>query len=287
MPTWGGQWQVVVICKGAKSKAEGSWKYLPVLVSEYSWPSVIATRRRDVPHAKCRNRTGSVAQARLSVRESERKKRVRENSGKRRGEPSPAFKLQFKHLFRSVEFVSTTLESLKQAKGSDEIQGLNSMVRTILKRSWILPSRLEKSLGLGPLKVLDVSGLEKSLKFTTLSTTATFFCKTELFCQGKLGSSSVQEVEPVKFTVNVKTILCMNNILFLFLYYKIMLFLYLRYNCKWYQVILQSLVAESNIKKCDQYLYNGRSRKSRKWLYDVFKPQWGDQNGVKECRFIK
>ena len=94
-----------------------------------------ATRRRDIPHAERRNRTVSVAQARLSVRENERKKRVRENSGKRRGEPSPAFKRQFAHLFRSVKFVSTTLESLKQGTGSDEILGLNSMVRTILKRS--------------------------------------------------------------------------------------------------------------------------------------------------------
>ena len=91
MPTWGGKWQVVVIRKGSNSKAESSWKYLPVLVSEYSRLSVIATRRRDVPHAEHRNRRGSVAQARFSVRENERKKRVRENSGKRRGEPSPAF----------------------------------------------------------------------------------------------------------------------------------------------------------------------------------------------------
>ena len=146
MPTWGGKWQVVVICKGANSKAESIWKYLPVLVSEYSRPSVIAARRRDIPHAERRNRTGNVAQARLSVRENERKKRVRENSGKIGGEPSPAFKRQFTHLFRSVKFVATTLESLKQGTGSDEILGLNSMVRTILKRSWILPSRLEKSL---------------------------------------------------------------------------------------------------------------------------------------------
>ena len=91
MPTWGGKWQVVVICKGANSKAEGSWKYLLVLVSECTRLSVIATRRRDVPHAERRNRTGNVAQAMLSVRENERKKRVRENSGKRGGEPSPAF----------------------------------------------------------------------------------------------------------------------------------------------------------------------------------------------------
>ena len=55
MPTWGGQWQVVVICKGANIKAESNWKYLPVLVSEYSRPSVIANRRRDVPHAEQKN----------------------------------------------------------------------------------------------------------------------------------------------------------------------------------------------------------------------------------------
>ena len=55
MPTWGGQWQVVVIFKGANSKAVSSWKYLPVLVSEYSRSPDIATRRRDVPHVERRN----------------------------------------------------------------------------------------------------------------------------------------------------------------------------------------------------------------------------------------
>ena len=53
-----------------------------------------------------------------------------------------------------------------------------------LEKALNFSSRLEKFLefGLGPLKIylISVLGPEKSLKFTTLSTPDTFFCKIRL-----------------------------------------------------------------------------------------------------------
>ena len=59
-------------------------------------------------------------------------------------------------------------------------------------------------------------GLEKSLEFTTLYTPS-FFCKiTRIILPRRIWLIlGVQEL-----TGNVKTFLCMNNILFLFLYFK-------------------------------------------------------------------
>ena len=57
-------------------------KYLPGLISEYSWRPVIAPRRRDVPHAECGRKYGERNPAMLSVRENERKKRTGETVGR-------------------------------------------------------------------------------------------------------------------------------------------------------------------------------------------------------------
>ena len=79
-------------------------------------------------------------------------------------------------------------------------------------------SRLEKSLN--SVQVLEqyltsLLGLEKSLKFTTLSTPGFFFSvKLDYFTDANFGASLVQE--PVKLTGSAKAFLCMNNILFLF-----------------------------------------------------------------------
>ena len=147
MPTWGGKWQVVVICKGANSKAESSWKYLPVLISQCSRLSVIATRRRDVPHAEHRNRRGSVAQARLSVRENERKKRVRENSGKRRGEPSQLSHESSRIFFDPLSLSPLPWRAWKRLRGGTRYSGLIpwfvqswkglEFYRVVLKSPWI------------------------------------------------------------------------------------------------------------------------------------------------------
>ena len=66
---------------------------------------------------------------------------------------------------------------------------------------------------------MSLLGLEKSLKFTTLYTPS-FFCKiTQIILPRRIWFIlGVQEL--VKLTGNVKTFLCMNNILFLFLYFK-------------------------------------------------------------------
>ena len=54
--------------------------------------------------------------------------------------------------------------------------------------------RLEKSLNLVKdleKYLISLLGLEKSLKFTTLSMPVTIFCKIRFFCRGKFGSSLV------------------------------------------------------------------------------------------------
>ena len=66
------------------------------------------------------------------------------------------------------------------------------MVCTILTRSSILAVVLNLNL----VQVIEkyfisLLGLEKSLKFATLSTLDTIFCKIRLFCQGKFDSFSV------------------------------------------------------------------------------------------------
>ena len=66
---------------------------------------------------------------------------------------------------------------------------------------------------------MSLLGLEKSLKFTLLYTPS-FFCKiTRIILPRRIWLIfGVQE--PVKLAGNVKTFLCTNNILFLFLYFK-------------------------------------------------------------------
>ena len=69
-----------------------------------------------------------------------------------------------------------------------------SLVSYKLEKVLNFSSRLEKSLNLVQVLekyLISLLGLEKSLKFTTLSTPDTIFCKIRLFCQGKFDSFSV------------------------------------------------------------------------------------------------
>ena len=68
---------------------------------------------------------------------------------------------------------------------------------------------------------MSLLGLEKSLEFTTLYTPS-FFCKITRIILPSRTWLILGVQEPVKLTGNVKTFLCMNDILFYFI-----LFLYL------------------------------------------------------------
>ena len=140
------------------------------------------------------------------------------------------------------------------------------MVRTILKRSWILlvVSKTEslKSVSVLEKYLISLLGLEKSLKFSTLSMPDTFSVKSDYFAEENLAHP-----EPVKLTGNVKTFLCMNNICFS-VYCKCYLLLYLRCNCKSYPVILQSCCRELVLNNViNNYCWRSENRK---WLHGMF-----------------
>ena len=71
---------------------------------------------------------------------------------------------------------------------------------------------------------MSLLGLEKSLKFTLLYAPS-FFCKITRIILPRRIWLTVGVQEPLKLTGNVKTFLYMNNILFLFLYFKCYFFI--------------------------------------------------------------
>ena len=99
--------------------------------------------------------------------------------------------------------------------GRFEILLRPSMVHTILKRSWILIVVFQSPW----------------IRLRSSKSTLYFF----------ITSWQILEIQ----VPCLKTFLCMRNILLLFLY---LLFLYLRYNCRSYPVIFQSVFAENGRK---------------------------------------
>ena len=108
-------------------------------------------------------------------------------------------------------------------------------------------SRLEKSLN--SVQVLEqyltsLLGLEKSLKFTTLSTPGFFFCKIRLFYRRKFWR--IPGVRTCETHGQRKSIFVHEQYFISVLYFEF--YLYLKCNCKSYPVILLGLVADSSIK---------------------------------------
>ena len=86
------------------------------------------------------------------------------------------------------------------------------MVCTILKRSWIFSSHVERSLD-----SVTLLGLEKSLKFNTLSVPNTVFCKIRFFAEEKLPHHRCQNLQNSPVTQEHFCAWAIYILLFLFL----------------------------------------------------------------------